>query len=294
MDARLQLRVQRYGWDLAADDYEPAWRRHLADTHAAVLDAAALRPGDRVLDIACGPGRVTLDAADRVGPGGRVFGIDLSGRMIERAVDEAAARGLSQASFRRMDAQSLDFVDGAFDVVICALGLMYLPDPQRGLAEAARVLRDGGRLVVAVWGDRARCGWSSVFGLVDAEVASDVCPLFFRLGADAALRKALADASFGSVALRRLTTTFVHPDADDACLAVFDGGPMALAWSRFEPDVKARVRDRYLASIDRWRVRDGYAVPGEFVVATAIRSLSAPRDAATPATAPPPACWPAC
>ncbi len=295
MDPRLQLRVQRYGWDLAADDYEPAWSRHLAATHAAVLDMAALRPGDRVLDVACGPGRVTLEIAARVGPAGHVVGIDLSGRMIDRAIDEAAARATA-ATFRRMDAQALAFDDGAFDVVVCSLGLMYLPDPERCLAEAARVLREGGRLVVAVWGDPAQCGWSAVFGLVDAEVASDVCPLFFRLGADAALRHALGCASFGSIALRRLPATFVHRDADDACLAAFEGGPLALAWSRFDDATKARVRDRYLASIDRCRSGSGYAVPGEFVIVSAVRgAISGPaRDAAMPATAPPTACSPAC
>ena len=72
--------------------------------------------------------------------------------------------------------------DASFDVALCALGLMYMPDPAQALREMQRVLRSGGRLVAAVWGDRTRCGWSAPFPIIDDEVASEVCPPFFRLG----------------------------------------------------------------------------------------------------------------
>ena len=85
MDARLQTRIQRYGWDLAADDYEPLWGTQLAGVQRGLLAAAALAPGERVLDVACGTGQVALQAAEAVGARGSVLGVDLSARMVDAA-----------------------------------------------------------------------------------------------------------------------------------------------------------------------------------------------------------------
>ena len=91
----------------------------------------SLAPGEHVLDLACGTGLVTLDAARRVGPHGKVLGTDLSGQMIEIARQRAVEQQLSNVTFQRMDAETLDLPDATFDVVLCALGLMYLPDPHK-------------------------------------------------------------------------------------------------------------------------------------------------------------------
>ena len=269
MDARLQRRIQRYGWDLAADDYEALWQAQLADAQTALLAAAALRGGERVLDVACGTGLVSFAAANAVGPAGDVLGVDLSGGMVDAARQRAQQRGVSNAAFVRMDAERLALPDASFDVVLCALGLMYMPEPEQALREMRRVLRPGGRLVVAVWGERACCGWAALFAIVDAEVTSEVCPLFFRLGQRDALARACAATPFERIAEQRIATTLVYPDADAACGAAFIGGPVALAWSRFDAAVRERVRQRYLEAIAPWRDGRGYRVPGEFVVVAA-------------------------
>jgi ubiquinone/menaquinone biosynthesis C-methylase UbiE len=266
MDARLQRRVQRYGWDLAAGDYEALWQAQLADARAGLLAMAASAPGERVLDVACGTGLVSFEAARAVGRQGRVFGTDLSGQMVDAARLRASSEALPNVDFARMDAESLALPDASFDLALCALGLMYVPDPERALGEMRRVLRPGGRMVVAVWGDRSRCGWADVFPIVDAEVASEVCPLFFRLGRRDTLARLCADAGFEAVEERRITTTLRYADGDEACNAAFVGGPVALAWSRFDDEVRKRVRARYLEAIEAWRQGPGYRVPGEFVV----------------------------
>jgi SAM-dependent methyltransferase len=269
MNARLQRRVQRYGWDLAAADYEPLWHAQLAEAQAALLEMASLAAGDQVLDIACGTGLVSFAAARAVGQRGQVVGIDLSERMVDAAQRRASAGELSNCGFSRMDAETLAFPDARFDVVLCALGLMYMPDPKRALREMHRVLRPGGRASLAVWGDRSKCGWSALFPIVDAEVSSEVCPLFFGLGQQDALVRLCADAKFEAVRYRRIATTLAFAGANEACDAAFLGGPVALAWSRFNDEIRARVRGRYLDAIESWRDGTGYKIPGEFVIAAA-------------------------
>lgn len=282
MEPRLQRRVQRYGWDLAAPGYEGLWGAQLAGVQAALLAGAALRPGERVLDLACGTGLVTLAAARAVAPSGQALGTDLSGEMVALAAQQAQRQGVNNARFTRMDAEHLAVADGSVDVVLCSLGLMYVPEPERVVSEARRVLRPGGRLVVSVWGERARCGWAGLFGIVDAEVSSEVCPLFFRLGQAGALARLCADAGLSSVEERRLRSTLTYEDGEQACDAALVGGPVALAWSRFDEATRERVRERYLVSLAPWRVGAGYAVPAEFVVLAA-RAPAAPEE---PGTAP--------
>ena len=266
MEPKLQRRVQRYGWDLAAQAYEPLWQAQLAGVQDELLACAALTPGEHVLDVACGTGLVAFAAAERVGSSGRVSGIDLSGKMVDAAQCRAQSLELANIDFARMDAENLALPDASFDVVLCALGLMYMPDPERAVQEMRRVLRPGGRVVIAVWGERSRCGWSSVFAVVDAEVSSDVCPLFFRLGHAGALARLCAGANLEVTAERRIVAALVYADGHDACNAALAGGPVALAWSRFDDEVRARVRARYLESIESWRIGQGYGVPAEFVV----------------------------
>ncbi|HZO23756.1 MAG TPA: methyltransferase domain-containing protein [Steroidobacteraceae bacterium] len=270
MDARLQRRIQRYGWDLAASDYEPLWKAQLAEAQKAVLRAASPARGERVLDLACGTGLVALQAARAVGPHGRVLGIDLSARMIAAARAHALEQAVPNAEFSRMDAEKLDLPARTFDVALCALGFMYLPDPERALLEMRRVLRPGGRIALAVWGERERCGWSGVFPIAAAEVASDVCPLFFQLGQGSALAELCGRLQFDTIHHSRIQATLSYADAATACDAALVGGPVALAWSRFSEEVRDRVRARYLQSIEPWKCGAGYRVPAEFVVVSGV------------------------
>jgi ubiquinone/menaquinone biosynthesis C-methylase UbiE len=269
MQPKLQRRIQRYGWDLAAGDYEPLWRTQLASAQKELLALARLAPGERVLDVACGTGIVTLGAAHAVGANGYVLGVDLSGQMVDSGRRRAEALGLSNTRFERMDAEQLDLPDAGFDVALCSLGLMYAPEPEQAVREMRRVLRPGGRMVIAVWGERSRCGWASVFEIVDAEVVGEVCPLFFRLGQQGALAHMCSEAKLTVTAECRIDATLFYADGVEACDAAFVGGPVAMAWSRFGDDVRARARTRYLESIAPWRHGESYRVPGEFVVVAA-------------------------
>jgi ubiquinone/menaquinone biosynthesis C-methylase UbiE len=267
MEARLQRRVQRYGWDKAASHYERYWQRQLAPAQDRLIELAALEPGMRVLDVACGTGLVTFRAAGLVGPSGAVLATDISDEMVKAVSSEAARRRYSNVTARRMDAETLDAPDGSFDVVLCALGLMYVPEPVTALREMHRVLAPDGRAVAAVWGARDRCGWADIFPIVESRVQSDVCPMFFRLGTGDQLRRAFEEAGFADVRSDRVSSVLRYESDEEACGAAFVGGPVALAYSRFDGSTRDGAHAEYLASIRPWRNAAGYDIPGEFVVA---------------------------
>jgi hypothetical protein len=147
---------------------------------------------------------------------------------------------------------------------------MYVPDVHVALNEMRRVLAPHGRAVAAVWGARQHCGWADIFPIVEARVQSDVCPMFFQLGTGNSLAESFQRAGFTVVDAERLSTALEYDSADAAADAAFAGGPVAMAYSRFDEAARASARAEYIASIEPYKIRTGYRIPGEFVVARAI------------------------
>lgn len=115
-----------------------------------VIELAKIKPGDRVLDVACGTGSLTLTAQSYAGPSGQVYGIDAAPEMIEVA-KKKAIRSAREVVFQVGLIEQLDFSDATFDVVITRLAIHHLPDDlkRRGFAEILRVLKPGGHLLIA-------------------------------------------------------------------------------------------------------------------------------------------------
>jgi ubiquinone/menaquinone biosynthesis C-methylase UbiE len=267
MEPSLQRRVQRFGWDKAAIHYEGFWHRQLLPAQDLLLEMAALRKGERVLDIACGTGLVSFRAAILVEEFGHVLGTDISDNMVEIASAIATQRKLTNIRFSRMDAEALDLPDQSFDVALCALGLMYVPNPLIALKEMHRLLRHAGKAVAAVWGQRDHCGWASIFEIVDKRVSSEVCPMFFHLGNPDMLKLSFASAGFNDISTQTIDTILHYDNPEEACGAAFAGGPVALAYHKFSDQVKEEVHAEYLGSIAKFKSGKGFDVPGEFVVA---------------------------
>lgn len=126
-------------------------RQDFTEATQLMLEAARLKPGDHVLDIAAGTGDQSILAARIVGPGGSILATDASAEMLNIAARVAQQEGLTTITTRVMDAQQLDLPDNAFDAAICRLGLMLIPHPQQALREIRRILKPGGNFAALIW-----------------------------------------------------------------------------------------------------------------------------------------------
>ncbi len=271
MEPRLQRRVQRYGWDKAAEYYEVCWEQQLRPAQDKLLEMAALKPGEKVIETSCGTGLVTFRAARQVEPGGEVTATDLSDKMVQLAAEIANRKQITNVNFLRMDAEELEFKDEDFDVAICSLGLMYFPFPVEALKEMHRVLKPGGRAAIAIWGERKNCGWADIFPIVDDRVASEVCPMFFQQGTGKTIEHSFRTAGFQNILIERFQVSLNYLSPQEAVLAAFAGGPVALAYQKFDDQTKEEVHREYLDSISDYQNGNGYAIPGEFVVAKGLK-----------------------
>ena len=163
-DAAKYKETTRSQWDTAAE----AWHRWgptlcswLGPATARMLELAAVESGCRVLDVAAGAGDQTLQVAERVGPLGSILATDISAPILAFAAREAQRSGYTNVTTRAMDGENLELDDGAFDVVISRVGLIYFPDQQRALSEMRRVLVPGGRVAAIVYSTADRNGFFS-------------------------------------------------------------------------------------------------------------------------------------
>src|SRR5699024_7124112 len=119
MKPDLQRRIQRYGWDKASSWYDSGWEEQLWPAQEHLLEAINPQPGERILDVYCGTGLVTLPLAELILPGGKATGIDISERMLDKAKLRTKEDGITNVTYKRMDAETLDLPDRIFDKVVC-------------------------------------------------------------------------------------------------------------------------------------------------------------------------------
>jgi SAM-dependent methyltransferase len=183
--------------------------------------AAAITPGDRVLDIGCGNGQTTREAG-RLATEGSALGVDLSSRMIELARRLAADDGLDNVAFEQADAQVHPFPPAAFDVAISRSGTMFFGDPAAAFGNIARAIRPGGHLTMLVWQGPEPNEWIREFaGALAAGRPRPAPPADahspFALADPSRVTALLTGAGFADVAIEGVETQMVFgTDADDA------------------------------------------------------------------------------
>lgn len=255
----------------AADHFDDQALSFFARISRDAVDRLALRPGQRVLDVACGSGHATIPAALAVGPTGSVTGIDLAEPLLALARAKAATLGLERLVLTTGDFRSLPYADGTFDVVLCVFGIFFVPDMEAATAELWRLVAPGGRLALTTWGPdlfapMAETFWAAVRAELPPEAPAGSSAS--RLETPDALRALFAGAGV-TAEVDAVAVAGAHPlrSADDWWTIVIGSG-MRGAVDQIGPGAAARVRAACTARIEA----DGItAVPTNVVHAVATK-----------------------
>jgi SAM-dependent methyltransferase len=246
------------GWQQAAPAYSATFARATGGFIDALLDAARVETGLRVLDLACGPGLVTGAARVR---GAIATGLDFSAAMI------ALARAAHpEIRFHEGDAEALPFADGSFDAVVANFGIHHMPDPVCALSEARRVLRPGGRMVFTSWAAPAEnIAWKLLFDAISAHgdlAAAKTPPSGGGLRKPEDLVRVLNLAGFAAAAAWRVTSEWRFAAAGDLMEGFRRGTVRTAALIGAQPVAALPAIEAAIAeSIAAYHGPDGFAVP---------------------------------
>jgi SAM-dependent methyltransferase len=246
--------LERQNWAAKAAAYD-AWLGPVtAGAIEPLLDATEVDRGMHVLDVACGPGYGAAQATSR---GARAIGIDFAAAMVAEA-----RRRFPGIAFREGDAENLDFADGEFDGVFCALGLHHMAAPDRAIAEAYRVLKPGGRYAFTVWAAPDRHDFFRlVLGAIQAHGRTDVplppAPPMFRFSDAEESRRILTGTGFHDVSVREVSLVW-QAASPDAIVDMVHKSTVraALLVEHQTPDARERIHAAIIDGAAQFR-RDG-------------------------------------
>ncbi|MEU6284569.1 methyltransferase domain-containing protein [Streptomyces sp. NPDC047028] len=257
-------------WAQEADQFDRALRAY----RTRFLDAAGIGPAERVLDIGCGTGETTRDAARRAGAGHAV-GLDLSAEMLSVARQRAAAEQLSNAVFEQADAQVHPLPEDEFDAAISRTGTMFFADPAAAFRNVARGLRPGGRFVQLVWQVPQRNEWFTAFTTAlaagrDLPTPPPDAPGPFALADPDRVSALLTDAGFRAPHIEALTAP-MHFGADPETAQRFVTGLLGWLLTELDEDARARALADLRASLEAHRTPEGVLYPSATWLVTTAR-----------------------
>jgi ubiquinone/menaquinone biosynthesis C-methylase UbiE len=210
-----------------------------------LLDATNVRPGDKVLDVATGPGTVARAAALRVGKQGQVIGTDISAPMLAIARSKSPTENGAYIEYIESPAAPLAVRSASFDVVLCQQGLQFFPDRVLALQEMRRALRSGGRLSVAVWGALKDCEVYAAYhrALSDAHLnaLAQTMTLPFSWPSRDDIAAATQKAGFSQVRVETRRLPLVYEGGVTQVMAALAGAPIGPALAELTPTVQATL-----------------------------------------------------
>jgi SAM-dependent methyltransferase len=266
-----------------AEALAPTWhsRREQIEAVCTPLRELMVReldpqPGDTVLELAAGTGETGFDAAERLGEAGRLISSDFSRGMVDGARRRGEERGIENAEYRVLDAERIELAGDSVDGAICRFGYMLMEDPAAALAETRRVLRAGGRLVLAVWGPPAR----NPFFMIPARSLVQRghlpppepprAPGLFSMADPERTAALLQDAGFEQARTEELTLTVPAPSAEAFVEFMADtAGPIAMALRRLSEPDRAEVVADVAESLAPFAADGGYRLPSLALVTVA-------------------------
>lgn len=237
-----------------------------------LLELADVREGDRVLELACGPGGAGLEAARRLGGTGEVVLSDIAPEMMAVAARRADELSLTNVAIRRLDLDRIAEPSASFDVVLCREGLMFAGDPVRSASDILRILRPGGRSALSVWAAREANPWLGILGRSItrelAQPAPSSGPNPFSLGDPERLGAVLAQAGFREVTIESLPVPRRIATFEDWWRWVMALAPIARSVASLPEQTVSRVRARAREEMAAFETGDGLEIPGLALIAS--------------------------
>lgn len=280
MDAEEHFATLASVWDEQAEALDHSMGRH----GSAARMALAARPGERIVDVGCGPGLSAVAIGSEVGPDGWVAAVDIVPQMAAAAARRLASAGVSGIALAA-DAASADLVAVAgrgqpFDAVHARFGLMFFPEPRRAFANICGALRPGGRLAASVWQHLTGNPWMvlttatamQVLGVDRPPLPEAGQPGPFSLADPDATAALLAAAGFTDVEFESIEAPFVFQgDGTAAAGRVLSAGPLGAAFLAASDDRRRDVVDAVVDALEKHRTALGFEVPAASWCITARR-----------------------
>jgi SAM-dependent methyltransferase len=260
------------GWGRQADSVRK-WGLPVARW---MIEHAELKPGERVLELAAGPGDLGFMAADQIRPGGTLISSDAAEGMIEVARERAAEQGIEDVEFRQLQLEWIDLAAASVDALLCRWGVMLTVDPGAALQECRRVLRPGGRIALAVWGVPEVNPWAVVpqgvlmrLGLLDPPAPGGPGP--FSMSAPGRLAEMLEEAGFVEATIEPVTVTRVYSDSIGWLGETVDCSQIfGRVWRTLDDERRREVRAELDAAAAEFAAADGtIKIPGVSLAAVA-------------------------
>ena len=235
---------------------------------ADLLERVNLQPGEHFLDVACGTGIVSRQAAPFVGDTGRVVGLDMNAGMLDKA------RSLDASiDWREGDATDMPFSDQEFDVVVCHHGIQQIPDRLSSVAEMHRVLQPGGRLAAAMWCSiEGSPGYLSLRRALERHLgvsAAEAMDQPFCFGESGPVQALLEAGGFRDVHVQRVSKMTHFASPEEFTRAILIGGVMRRTGTQFSEETIQLLIDDVSADLQSYVSSDGMSVPMEAHLATA-------------------------
>ena len=266
----------RKSWGARVDAYVAEAAPNTAQHTKALLEILPAQPGQRILDVATGPGVVALAAGLQVGPQGSVVATDLAPEWEPIIARRAKELGLTNVTFRAMGAESLDLPDHSFDVAYCQFGLMFLPDPAQALREMRRVLEPNGRLGAVVWSTPDRTPCFTVFNrrlshFIPPDAPERLLPTPLSLGEPGLIERHATAAGLQNVKTERRTLDFVSQSFDEIWrFRVLEGPPAIKAGvATLSEEERARIRTQLQEDLAPFTKDGTIRLPSEAIYLTA-------------------------
>jgi len=249
--------AERNGWHDRAAGYGAATALATLQIIPAMLEALHLRAGQRLLDLACGPGYVAGAA--------HALCLDVEGVDFAPGMIDAAKAKFPCLNFQVADIQDLPFDDNSFDVAACNIGLFHVADTAKALSEIARVLRPGGRFAFSQWAAPAQSElYAALFAILkdtaDMTLA-DPAPDAYRLSDPEIVEGMLSESGFSDVETRYLDTVLIATGDDFFDFFMKFGVRVPLIVDAQTPEVQADIRARMNAAMAKYKTNNGFEVP---------------------------------